>query len=147
MAARAAAPDPARALGEPGGSGGREPASGSGRCHRPGLSSVDVELERGCALGARAGDGAVDHRRVGRDVLECAGVSIPRRYGGRGMAEIRELTIEKLVYGGDGLARIPSSDGRQQAVFVPFVLPGEVVRVELEPPARGRTTARVIEIL
>ncbi|HEY7837798.1 MAG TPA: class I SAM-dependent RNA methyltransferase [Terriglobales bacterium] len=63
------------------------------------------------------------------------------------MAEIRELTIEKLVYGGDGLARIPSTDGRQQAVFVPFVLPGEVVRVELEPPARGRTTARVIEIL
>jgi len=63
------------------------------------------------------------------------------------MAEIRELTIEKLVYGGDGLARIPSSDGRQQAVFVPFVLPGEVVRVELEPPARGRTTARLLEVL
>lgn len=33
------------------------------------------------------------------------------------------LTIEKMVYGGEGLARLP--DGK--AVFVPFVLPGEEV--------------------
>ncbi|HMF89930.1 MAG TPA: 23S rRNA (uracil(1939)-C(5))-methyltransferase RlmD [Candidatus Angelobacter sp.] len=33
------------------------------------------------------------------------------------------LTIEKMVYGGEGLARMP--DGK--AVFVPFVLPGEEV--------------------
>lgn len=33
------------------------------------------------------------------------------------------LTIEKLVYGGEGLARLP--DGK--AVFLPFVLPGEEV--------------------
>ncbi|MFW5713745.1 MAG: class I SAM-dependent RNA methyltransferase [Brevefilum sp.] len=43
------------------------------------------------------------------------------------MAESFEVKMEKLVYGGDCLGRLP--DGR--AVFVPFVLPGEVVRVEI----------------
>jgi len=49
------------------------------------------------------------------------------------------VKIEKMVYGGDGLGRL--SDGR--AVFVPFVLPGEVVSVELnEEKARfARGTA------
>ena len=42
------------------------------------------------------------------------------------------LQIEKLVYGGDGLAR---SDGT--AVFVPFVLPGEEVDVELSGKSSG----------
>jgi 23S rRNA (uracil1939-C5)-methyltransferase len=37
------------------------------------------------------------------------------------------LTIEKMVYGGEGLARLP--DGK--AVFVPFVLPGEEVSATL----------------
>ena len=42
------------------------------------------------------------------------------------------LSIEKLVYGGDGLARTPPGpDGRSLAVFVPFVLPGERVDAEL----------------
>jgi 23S rRNA (uracil1939-C5)-methyltransferase len=36
-----------------------------------------------------------------------------------------ELKIEKLVYGGDGLSRVEG-----EVVFVPFVLPGEVVSVE-----------------
>ena len=58
-----------------------------------------------------------------------------------------QLTIEKLVYGGDGLARIDSPDGRKQVVFVPLVLPGEVVRAELQPASRGRLTAQVVEIL
>lgn len=37
------------------------------------------------------------------------------------------VNIEKLIYGGDGLARLP--DGR--AVFVPFVLPGEEVSLNI----------------
>ena len=37
------------------------------------------------------------------------------------------LTIEKMVYGGEGLARLP--DGK--AVFLPFVLPGEEVSATL----------------
>jgi 23S rRNA (uracil1939-C5)-methyltransferase len=59
------------------------------------------------------------------------------------------LSIEKLIYGGDGLARTPAgADGRSMAVFVPFVLPGEQLDVEIrrEKPgfARG-SVAHVIE--
>ncbi len=43
------------------------------------------------------------------------------------MAETFEVKMDKLVYGGECLGRLP--DGR--AVFVPFVLPGEAVRVEI----------------
>jgi 23S rRNA (uracil1939-C5)-methyltransferase len=64
------------------------------------------------------------------------------------------LSIEKLIYGGDGLARTAAGldgralDGRALTVFVPFVLPGERVEVEIrqEKPglARGSVT-RLIE--
>jgi 23S rRNA (uracil1939-C5)-methyltransferase len=38
------------------------------------------------------------------------------------------MEIEKLVYGGDGLARLPADEkGRRMAAFVPFTLPGEQV--------------------
>ncbi|MGA8539997.1 MAG: TRAM domain-containing protein, partial [Terriglobales bacterium] len=60
------------------------------------------------------------------------------------------LSIEKLIYGGDGLARAPGADGRSMAVFVPFVLPGELVEVEIRQEkagfARGLVT-RLIEPL
>lgn len=49
----------------------------------------------------------------------------------------QEVTIERWVYGGAGLARI---DGR--VVFVPFTLPGERVRAE----AGDGVNARLIEI-
>jgi len=59
------------------------------------------------------------------------------------------LSIEKLIYGGDGLARTPAgADGRSMAVFVPFVLPGERVEAEIREVkpgfARGLVT-RLIE--
>ena len=41
------------------------------------------------------------------------------------MADELTLSIEKLVYGGDGLAH---ADGN--TVFVPYVMPGEEVRAE-----------------
>jgi 23S rRNA (uracil1939-C5)-methyltransferase len=42
------------------------------------------------------------------------------------------LTIEKLVYGGDGLARLPAdAAGRRHAVFVPFTLSSETVEAEI----------------
>jgi 23S rRNA (uracil1939-C5)-methyltransferase len=55
------------------------------------------------------------------------------------------LSVEKLIYGGDGLARTsPGADGRSMAVFIPFVLPGERVEAEIrqEKPgfARGNVT-------
>lgn len=51
-----------------------------------------------------------------------------------------ELTVEKLVYGGDGLARLDSGEQRAKTVFVPFVLPGERVEATLveERPGFGR---------
>lgn len=46
------------------------------------------------------------------------------------------LTIEKLIYGGDGLARLPEDDaGRRKAVFVPYTIDGETVEAELTPQA------------
>ncbi|MGH9601572.1 MAG: hypothetical protein ACRD24_04195 [Terriglobales bacterium] len=45
------------------------------------------------------------------------------------------LTIDKLIYGGDGLARLPADErGPGKAVFLPFVLDGELVEAE----SRGR---------
>jgi 23S rRNA (uracil1939-C5)-methyltransferase len=54
------------------------------------------------------------------------------------------LTIEKLIYGGDGLARLPADDhGRGKAVFVPFVLAGEKIEAALaeEKPGFARASA------
>jgi 23S rRNA (uracil1939-C5)-methyltransferase len=51
---------------------------------------------------------------------------------------VHEVKIEKLVYGGEGLARI---DGR--VVLVPFVLPGETVRISASDDVR----AELLEIV
>jgi 23S rRNA (uracil1939-C5)-methyltransferase len=53
-----------------------------------------------------------------------------------------ELTIEKLVYGGQGLAR---ANGR--VVLVPFVLPGETVRVRVEAERRSILEARLDTVI
>jgi 23S rRNA (uracil1939-C5)-methyltransferase len=59
-----------------------------------------------------------------------------------------QLTIEKLIYGGDGLARLPADErGRGKAVFVPFVLPGEVVEAALVEERPGFARARVEKIV
>lgn len=59
-----------------------------------------------------------------------------------------QLTIEKLVYGGDGLARLPADDhGRGKAVFLPFVLEGETVEASLLEQKRGFARARADNIL
>jgi 23S rRNA (uracil1939-C5)-methyltransferase len=50
--------------------------------------------------------------------------------------------VEKLVYGGDGLARL---DGR--VVFAPFVLPGERIRAQAEKEKPGMVRARMLEVL
>lgn len=52
------------------------------------------------------------------------------------------MTVEKLVYGGDGLARL---DGR--VLFAPFVLPGELIRVKTEREKPGLIHARTLKIL
>jgi 23S rRNA (uracil1939-C5)-methyltransferase len=58
------------------------------------------------------------------------------------------LTIEKLVYGGDGLARLPADEhGSGKAVFVPFVLPGEQVEGALVEEKPGFVRVRADRIL
>ncbi|MGA8273255.1 MAG: 23S rRNA (uracil(1939)-C(5))-methyltransferase RlmD [Candidatus Sulfotelmatobacter sp.] len=57
------------------------------------------------------------------------------------------LTIEKLIYGGDGLARLPADNqGRGKAVFIPFVLSGEKIDAALteEKPGFARAHAAAI---
>jgi 23S rRNA (uracil1939-C5)-methyltransferase len=59
-----------------------------------------------------------------------------------------QLTIEKLVYGGDGLARLPADDnGRGKAVFLPFVLEAETVEASLLEQKRGFARARTDKIV
>ncbi len=59
-----------------------------------------------------------------------------------------KLTIEKVIYGGQGLARIPADvDARAgMSVFVPFTLPGEVVEVEIKQQQRGYCVGEAVEI-
>ncbi len=54
-----------------------------------------------------------------------------------------DIDILTLVYGGDAMGRLP--DGR--AVFVPYALPGERVRVRLVEQKKGFARARLVEIL
>ncbi len=54
-----------------------------------------------------------------------------------------EITLTTLAYGGEALGRLP--DGR--AVFVPFALPGEKVRIRLVEEKRGYARAELLEVL
>jgi 23S rRNA (uracil1939-C5)-methyltransferase len=59
-----------------------------------------------------------------------------------------QLTIEKLVYGGDGLARLPADEhGRGKAAFLPFVLEGETVEASLVEQKRGFARGRADSIV
>jgi 23S rRNA (uracil1939-C5)-methyltransferase len=53
------------------------------------------------------------------------------------------IRLEKLVYGGDALGRI--SEGR--AAFVPFGLPGELVKVRVVDEKPGHVRAELVEVL
>jgi 23S rRNA (uracil1939-C5)-methyltransferase len=57
--------------------------------------------------------------------------------------ESYEVEITGMVYGGDAMGRLP--DGR--AVFVPFCLPGERVRLRLIDEKRGHARAALLEVL
>ena len=63
------------------------------------------------------------------------------------------LNIEKLIYGGDGLARLPAESpsnkdhARGKAVFVPFVLAGEKIEAALTEEKPGFARAKVETIL
>ena len=67
------------------------------------------------------------------------------------------LTIEKLIYGGDGLARLPATPPpgsskddarvRGKAIFVPFVLAGETIEASLTEQKSGFARAKADSIV
>lgn len=54
-----------------------------------------------------------------------------------------DILLEKLTYGGEAMGRLP--DGR--AIFVPFGLPGEHVRVELTEDKKNFARGKLLELL
>jgi 23S rRNA (uracil1939-C5)-methyltransferase len=60
-----------------------------------------------------------------------------------------KLRIEKAVYGGDGLARIPADEPTSggKTVFVPGTLPGELVEASITTEHRSFSTAGLTTIL
>lgn len=54
-----------------------------------------------------------------------------------------DLVLEKLTYGGDAMGRLPD----HRAVFVPFGLPGERVRVRLVDEKRNFARGKILEML
>ena len=63
--------------------------------------------------------------------------------------ELFELTLNTLAYGGDALGRLddPLTGTPGRAVFVPFGLPGERVRVRLTEEKRGFARGELVEVL
>ena len=59
-----------------------------------------------------------------------------------------ELQVEKLIYGGDGLARLPADEhGRGKTVFLPYVIPGEQVEATIVESRSGFARARLNRII
>ena len=59
-----------------------------------------------------------------------------------------DLNIEKMVYGGDGLARLPADErGRRKTIFAPFVLEGEQVDAVLVQQKSEFARAHVRRVL
>lgn len=59
------------------------------------------------------------------------------------MEETLDVRIESLAYGGDAIGKLV--DGR--VVFVPFALPGELVRLELVEVKARHARAKLVEVL
>jgi len=59
-----------------------------------------------------------------------------------------KLSIEKMVYGGDGLAHLPPDDsGRGKTAFAPFVLSGEEIEASITEEKPGFVRAKAEKIL
>ena len=85
---------------------------------------------------------------VSSNSAEIIGSSRRSRARASALHSIVLLSIEKLIYGGDGLARTPPGpDGRSMAVFVPFVLPGERVEAEIRQQKPGFARGGVTQLI
>ena len=59
-----------------------------------------------------------------------------------------ELDIEKMIYGGDALARLPADEhGKGKTVFLPFALPGERVNAHLVEQRPGFARAQLDRVI
>ena len=59
------------------------------------------------------------------------------------MTSIFDVRIESLAYGGDALGRLP--DGR--VVFVPYAIPGELVRLKVVEDKPHHAMATLVDVL
>jgi 23S rRNA (uracil1939-C5)-methyltransferase len=57
--------------------------------------------------------------------------------------ELHELRLDALTYGGEAVGRLPNG----RAVFVPFALPGELVRVQIVQNSARFARARLLEVV
>ena len=58
-----------------------------------------------------------------------------------------QIKVEKMIYGGEGLGRLPADDsGRGKTVFVPFVLPEEIAEVRAMETKPSFVRAEVVEL-
>jgi 23S rRNA (uracil1939-C5)-methyltransferase len=58
------------------------------------------------------------------------------------------LKIEKLVYGGDSLARLPASDrGPGKSVFIPFAVDGETVAIQITEQKPGFARGQLRQVI
>src|ERR1700730_11677260 len=65
-----------------------------------------------------------------------------------GKLDRMQLTIEKLVYGGDGLARLPVDErGPGKTVFVPFSIDGERLEAGIVEQRPGFARAQLQRVL
>jgi 23S rRNA (uracil1939-C5)-methyltransferase len=62
--------------------------------------------------------------------------------------DIENLTLEKLVYGGDAMGRVSDPDSEMDglAVFVPYCMPGETVRAQITEQKRGFARAKLLGV-
>lgn len=58
------------------------------------------------------------------------------------IGDIHDITIEKIVYSGDGIGRVEG-----QAVFVPFAAPGDQLRVRITKLERNFARAEIVEVV
>jgi 23S rRNA (uracil1939-C5)-methyltransferase len=58
-----------------------------------------------------------------------------------------QLHIEKVVYGGAGLAHPAEGEAAGRAVFVPFTLPGELVEASATESRGGVITAELVQVI
>ena len=59
------------------------------------------------------------------------------------MSKIEELTLDNAAYGGESIGRL--SDGR--AVFVPYSIPGETIRVKITEDKKRYARGELLEVL